>query len=205
MIIGIDLDNTIIQYDALIYELAREKNFIPDGFAKNKQAIRDHIRNLREGDIEWQKIQGAVYGGLIQRAEPFEGVKNFFDECLRRHFKVFIISHKTHYASYDDTKTDLREAALKWIDEKMKDINLGGFIDRNAVFFGSTRQDKVQEIIRLKCDWFIDDLIETFLEPGFPSVTKKVLFGTSLKTFPTDMDEITTCATWKEIGRTLFQ
>jgi hypothetical protein len=53
LIIGIDLDNTIIQYDTLIYHLAREKDLIPEGFKKNKKEIRDYIRRtLPEGEIE---------------------------------------------------------------------------------------------------------------------------------------------------------
>lgn len=202
MIIGIDLDNTIIQYDTLIYHLAREKDLIPEGFKKNKKEIRDYIRRtLPEGEIEWQIIQGAIYGGLIHRAEPFDGVRDFLKGCLRERCKVFIISHKTRYANYDKTQTDLREAALNWIGEKLDFSKSGGLIAMNAVRFGSTRQEKVNEIIHLKCDWFIDDLLETFLEPGFPLETRKILFGSDLETPPGD---IKVCATWDEIGRSIF-
>ncbi len=60
--IGIDFDNTIVTYDDLMYSLAMEMGLINPAVRKSKKLIRDNIRELPDGEIEWQKLQGLVYG-----------------------------------------------------------------------------------------------------------------------------------------------
>ena len=68
MIIGIDFDNTIISYDALIHTIAVEQKLIKTDHVKHKKAIRDTIRKQPNGDIKWQEIQA-----LIQSPEVAKG------------------------------------------------------------------------------------------------------------------------------------
>ena len=78
MRIGIDFDNTIITYDDVFRVVARRRGLIGDGFGgRSKQAIRDHIRLLPEGEIRWQRLQGQVYGKGIAEATMFPGVAAF--------------------------------------------------------------------------------------------------------------------------------
>ena len=49
--IGIDFDNTIVCYDDVFHEVAREQGLIPNDLPANKGAVRDHLRAIgREDD-----------------------------------------------------------------------------------------------------------------------------------------------------------
>ena len=59
--IGIDLDNTIINYDDVLYELALQESLILSSTLKLKKNIRNVIQALSNGDREWQKLQSKIY------------------------------------------------------------------------------------------------------------------------------------------------
>jgi hypothetical protein len=176
-IIGIDFDNTIVSYDNLMYELAIERGLIEATVPKSKKQIRDRIRQQPNGEIEWQKLQGAVYGPQMQKAQLIEGVAAFFQACRQQGIPTYIVSHKTEYANYDETRTSLREAALNWmtLHHFFQPEGLG--LLRESVYFESTRVDKIQRIRTLNCTHFIDDLEETFLESTFPESIAKILYA----------------------------
>ncbi|WP_432738090.1 hypothetical protein [Maridesulfovibrio sp. FT414] len=176
MIVGIDLDNTIISYDKCLHKIALERGCIPDDFPLQKRTIRDHVR--REfGDIEWQKLQIAIYGDSIGDAELMPGAWKFLSALKERGYPFKIVSHKTRYPNFGDVKVDLRQSAMDFLNER-------GFFDSHGlgmcvedVFFLSTRKAKVMKIAELECGIFIDDLEEVFVEPGFPEGVLKILFS----------------------------
>ncbi|MDP1809595.1 MAG: hypothetical protein Q8L35_08680 [Actinomycetota bacterium] len=176
LIIGIDFDNTLITYDDIFYELAVSGGLVPVATDKNKKLIRDRIRRLPDGDIEWQKLQAIAYGALIGEAKLIEGVKSFFLRCRQHGAKVNIISHKTEFAGYDETKTNLRVAALEWMAANGFFESSGLGLTREEVFFNSSRSEKIECIKQLGCTYFIDDLEETFLDDAFPPEVKKIHF-----------------------------
>jgi len=177
VIIGVDFDNTIVSYDELIYREAIERGLVDGGVLKNKKIIRDAIRELPAGEIQWQKIQAAIYGPKMDRATVIEGVFDFFTLCKDRGIRTHIVSHKTQFANYDTTETDLRKEALKWLDRAgFFDMGLTG-LSAGDVYFESTRVDKINRIRSLGCTHFIDDLEETFREPSFPPDIEKILFN----------------------------
>ncbi len=173
-VIGVDLDNTIICYDGLFHRLAVERGLVPRDFQRSKKLIRDRIRELPEGEIEWQKLQAEAYGPRIGDASVFPGVRDFFEAANARAVRTFIVSHKTHYASYGDREVSLREAAVEFLRaEGLLDY----LRDKDAdVFFTETRQAKCRRVETLCCAIFVDDLLETFREPEFPRTTERLLF-----------------------------
>jgi len=174
-VIGIDFDNTIIDYDRLFHRLARALSLIPAS-VKGKTAIRDHIRAcFADGEILWQRLQAAVYGRLIHRARVMPGVRDFLARCREDgNCIVYIVSHKTRFAAQDRNGRDLRAAALDWLrDKEFLDSLLG----RQNIFFEDTRQMKIARIRELGCTHFIDDLEEMFLEPAFPEDVEKILYA----------------------------
>lgn len=175
--IGVDFDNTIVSYNELIYSAARQRGLISSDVMKNKKEIRDVVRGLSDGEIEWQKLQAFAYGRGMKNAVLMEGVEKFFDLCRRSDIPTFIISHKTRFASMDTERVDLRETAMSWMNQnKFFDKNgLGLAVDN--VYFESTRQGKIDCIRALGCTHFIDDLQETFLEESFPGHVEKILFS----------------------------
>ena len=194
-IIGIDFDNTIVNYNRAFLRTALQLNFIlkdwvyemygvdtfenrdwfKGSFTGAKNEIRDHLRSLENGEDNWQYLQGQVYGNFIDYAELFPGVANFLVHCRNRGIQVYVISHKTEFGHYDPSKTSLRKAALGWMDRTGLFQDAYG-ISTSDVFFHNTRKQKIQSIATLKCDYFIDDLTEVFLEPDFPLDAKRILF-----------------------------
>lgn len=174
--IGVDLDNTIVSYDEVLFDAALELKLIEPSNPKGKKAIRDAVRRLPDGEIEWQKIQGSVYGPKMHEAELIDGVTEFFHFCQKKSIKVYIVSHKTTFAGYDPTHTNLRDAALHWMEQHhfFDDSGLG--LKRDLVFFESTRKRKIERIKSLNCTHFIDDLEETFAENNFPGEVNKILY-----------------------------
>ena len=178
MKIGIDFDNTITRYDTLFQEVAKKEGFISEKWnGNNKTELRNHLRCQVDGEKNWMKLQGLVYGKYMHGAAMMPGFANFIMSCKERNFQIYIVSHKTEYGHFDPEKISLRSEALKWMEaRKIFDPRYFG-INREDVYFADTREEKVNMITHLKCDWFIDDLPEVFDEKHFPVSTKKILFG----------------------------
>lgn len=175
IVIGIDLDNTLVCYDELFFQTARNENLIEGSVPKSKKKIRDAIRKLHGGEARWTRLQAIVYGPRMSGATLFDGIATFFEHCAAARIPSRIVSHKTPFAMLDGERVDLRASALDW----MKD---NGFFDRFAlspsdVFFETTRAEKIERIRSLGCTHFIDDLTEVFCEPAFPRDVVKLLFA----------------------------
>jgi len=200
--IGIDFDNTIVSYDALMYEAALDRGLIKDGADRTKRAVRDRIRQLPDGEIEWQKLQALAYGPLMRSAQLIEGVQEFICACRDRDIAVFIVSHKTEYANYDETRTNLRTAALEWMTDK-RFFDAEGFdLSRADVYFESTRSDKIARIERMGCSHFIDDLEEVLLEPSFPAHVDKILYAPDALSMATG--GVTVMPSWRAVREYFF-
>ena len=115
MKIGIDLDNTIINYDTSFLEAAKEAGYINSDFCGSKITVREVIRKQINGEIKWQKLQGIVYGKNIEKADLFVGVKRFLTRAKLRGCTCYIVSHKTVFGHFDQTKTNLHKAAERYL------------------------------------------------------------------------------------------
>ncbi len=174
-IIGVDFDNTIVAYDRVIADEVVKRGFRPCVENWSKQKYRDYIRRLPNGEVEWQKVQACVYGPRIAEACLIEGVHEFLGQCHVTGVSVRIVSHKTELANYDETGTNLREAAVGWM-ERAGLFNSDIGLTRRDIIFATTRREKIQHIRRLGCTTFVDDLMEVFLEPAFPTEVERILF-----------------------------
>lgn len=198
MRIGIDFDNTLASYDGVFSRLAQEWGLSAADQVQTKQQVRELAR--QKDELLWQKIQGEVYGPRMHQAEPFKGVDSFLMRCAKAlDVEVCIVSHKTRFGHFDETNTDLREAARLWMKNQ-------GFFDRYAIseqnlYFESTQAEKVLRISALQCDIFIDDLPELFEHPSFPENTRKILFSTEPNAALTGM---TICSDWHQIEEVVF-
>jgi hypothetical protein len=197
--IGLDLDNTIISYDRAFAVAALERGLIPPHFSGTKQQIRDHIRTLpgQDGEIEWQKLQGYVYGTGIIHAEIFPGVMHFLERAREENATLFIVSHKTQFGHFDPERVDLRKAAMQFIRAK----GVLAFIPENQVSFHATRTEKIEKIKFLGCDVFVDDLEEVLDDPQFPASVRKLLFTTAAGSVAHAFD---ICRNWAEIENGIF-
>jgi len=198
--IGLDLDNTIISYDRAFAVAARERGLIPAGFSGTKQQIRDRIRLLpgQDGETEWQKLQGYVYGAGLAHAELFAGVTLFLATAKASGAALHIVSHKTQFGHFDPARVDLREAALAFLEAQ----GVFAYLPREQVFFCATREEKIAKIKALGCDVFVDDLEEVFLDPAFPPGMRRLLFAT----VPADARHgFEVCRDWAQIAQSVFE
>jgi len=199
--IGIDFDNTIITYDDVFLATARERGLVEAGFSGHKQAIRDAIRMLPDGEISWQKLQGHVYGKGLAQAAMVEGVDAFLRRCRLNNVPVVIVSHKTEFGHYDPDRVNLRDAARAWMVQHSFFQDSGYGIAPEAVYFEETRKDKLVRITQLGCTHFIDDLEEVLSDPEFPPAVERILFS---KVGPASASCIV-CPTWGHIEERVFR
>ena len=202
--IGIDFDNTVVCYDNLFVQTAKAEQLIPRDFRGGKLAVRELIRSLDDGDEKWQRLQGKVYGGQMDSALLFDGVARFVARCRRRDdTSVFIVSHKTEFGHFDAAGVNLREVARAWmVRHAFFDKDGLDFAD-DALYFESTRDDKVERIARLNCTHFIDDLEEVLEHPRFPAGVKRILFLNGRPNKPSVNYQV--CADWREIEEAVFE
>jgi hypothetical protein len=198
--IGIDFDNTIITYDDVFRSAAVAGGLIAPGFSGNKQAVRDAIRVLPEGELAWQRLQGQVYGKGIDGATMVAGVETFLRRCRAEGCAVAVVSHKTEYGHFDPDRVNLRQAALAWMTTHGL---LGGDhgLALADVYFESTRAEKLKRIAALSLTHFIDDLEEVLTDPDFPPKVERILFADGAQPASSSY---TRCATWRDVERQVF-
>ncbi|MDP6094699.1 MAG: hypothetical protein QGG67_01695 [Gammaproteobacteria bacterium] len=198
MHIGLDFDNTLACYDQVFSQAAQQEHLLPNGWIGGKRALRDFLRNLKDGESAWQALQGQVYGALMHQAQLKPGVSWFLMHCKARGVKVSIVSHKTEHSPKDPARVPLREKALQWMEQNgFFDPTLYG-LTRDNVFFESTRGEKISRISSIRCTHFVDDLPEVFNHRRFPSGVTKILYS------PDEMYErvpeaVNICADWSSI------
>lgn len=199
--IGIDFDNTIACYDHVFAPAAVEMGLLPAGFVGAKQAVRDTIRVSSVGDAGWMALQGQVYGRLMGRACLFDGVLDFLRRCRRHAVPVAVISHKTEHGHFDPYRTNLREAALGWMDSVGLFDTPDTALSPDRVLFEATRSGKIARIAASGCHRFIDDLPEVFTDPEFPPEVERYLLAPGK---PPAAGQFQQHASWDAIARAIF-
>jgi hypothetical protein len=197
--IGVDFDNTIITYDDVFCAAARAKGLIGTDFAGSKQAVRDAIRLLPDGELAWQRLQGQVYGKGIGGAKMVAGVEAFLRRAKAEDCAIVVVSHKTEYGHFDPDRVNLRNAALDWMTEQGL-FDGGHGVARANVCFESTRAEKLKRIAALSLTHFIDDLEEVLTDPDFPPDVERILFTEEAP----PAGPYVWCRTWRDIERRIF-
>ncbi len=185
--IGIDFDNTIACYDRVWRKVAMEGKLVSRDFAGGKAEIRAAVRAAGDGETNWRRLQGRIYGKHMHEAQLMEGVDDFLNNCRRHGHCVFIVSHKTEYGHFDPERINLRRAAFEWMEGRGFFDGGGYAIDRGNVFFESTREEKLDRIRSLNLDHFIDDLAEVLENPGFPEGPERHRYAAN---WPRIMDRV---------------
>jgi hypothetical protein len=204
MRLGIDLDNTLVTYDEVFCATAASWGKIGAGMgASRKQAIRDHLRQLPDGELTWQRLQGHVYGKGIAEAKMFAGVDSFLRRCREQECPVLIVSHKTEFGHHDPDRVNLRQAALDWMRGQGFFRDSGYGIPVENVYFEATRAEKLARIGALGCTHFIDDLEEVLTDPQFPPAVTRILFSDG-RDDPVGAPYVV-CPSWRRIEEHIFR
>ena len=169
--IGLDLDNTIIDYSAAYFSLS--ERFDLNELHRDRISIRNILRKSKFDDEEWQYFQSLLYTEGLAYAKPAEGLLDFLNICKHKKIGVSIISHKTATTQARFGSQDLRAPALEWL----RNYNiLSNFVLETDVVFCSSAEEKVEVIKAKDFDIFIDDLIEILLNLESSSSLNRVLF-----------------------------
>ncbi len=195
MHIGIDFDNTIVCYDELFHREAVARGLIPRGVEPTKTAVRDHLRDTGREDA-WTELQGFVYGDGIGGASLFPGVKDFLAAMRERRARVSVISHKTRFPVLGP-RTDLHEAARRWLVQNELLDRDGMSLSAEHVFFNETKGETLRRIAELGSTHFIDDLPAFLIEPAFPAHVERILFDPHGCTAP--IDGVHRASSWQQI------
>jgi hypothetical protein len=200
--IGLDFDNTIANYDQAFPEVARILGYETNNLnaTLNKRDLKLKLLKQPDGDTAWQKVQGLVYGKFIDLASLYPGVYEFVLRALASGHKIFIVSHKTELGHFDESRTPLRQAATTWLINQKLVGDSDSKIKLQNIYYAETRDEKINKIVELQLDVFIDDLDEVLSDRSFPKRTRKILFGSGATT----SQEILAMQSWREVGDELF-
>ena len=200
--IGLDFDNTIANYDQAFPEVARILGYETNDLTAtlNKRDLKLKLLKLPDGDTAWQKVQGLVYGKFIDLASLYPGVYEFVLRALASGHEIFIVSHKTELGHFDESRTPLRQAATTWLINQKLVGDSDSKIKLQNIFYAETRDEKINKMVELQLDVFIDDLDEVLSDRSFPKSTRKILFGS----VETTSEEILAIQSWREVGDELF-
>lgn len=202
MLIGLDFDNTVAGYDHVFTAAAEREGLVEPGSTRNKIEVREALRKLDDGEREWMRLQGRVYGVYMEEAEIIDGVGDFLSTCRESGVSVCIVSHKTEFGHFDPDRVNLRKAARNWMKNNRFFDPEGFAIDERSVYFESTRQKKIERIRALDCTHFVDDLEEVFKEPSFPDTTKRYLFAPSTRPIP--LGPFKPFTSWRDISNDIL-
>ena len=210
LVIGLDLDNTLVSYDELFHELAVSEAFLSagelQGLAPGKRALRQALRSQDKGEERWRKLQALAYGRHMPRARLMDGAAEFLAACARLRaggasLELYIVSHKTRLANNYSDGADFHKAAMGFL-EAQSFFAPGSGLTPERVFFEPTRAAKVARIAGLGCTHFVDDLEETFAEPGFPQGVTRILFDPAGDA--ADQQGVTRLRSWAAIAAALL-
>jgi hypothetical protein len=168
--IGVDFDNTIVNYNFLFHKIAFEQKLIDESVSQTKTAIRDYLREKNQENL-WTEMQGYVYGARMMEAVAYPNVCDILRELTELGHTIAIISHKTKFP-YLGEQYDLHLAAKQWIEKFLMQL-----IPEDQIFFELSKVDKINRIKSFHCDLFLDDLPEILLDENFPTNTKPILFN----------------------------
>ena len=90
MKLGLDFDNTLIDYDSIFYDTALKLGFIDKDIKKSKTSVRNFLINKNQ-ENKFTFLQGEVYGKEIINAEKSEGM---FESLLKLKNKGFHIKYE---------------------------------------------------------------------------------------------------------------
>ena len=189
--IGLDLDNTLIDYSDC-FKKALSKLNIKINRTNSKSEIKDFIFKAGYKKKDWMKIQGLAYGYFItNRAKLFKGVLRFLKRSKINHYELIIVSHKTEKGHYLDKSINIRQKALDFLLEKKIYCKSDSSLIKKIKFF-NTVSEKVDYINSNNFDIFIDDL---------PKVLNKIDLNKNIKLFRFSVKKkLTNCKKYTEFN-----
>ena len=193
MNIGIDLDNTIINYDKRFVDVASKKKYINKNWKGVKQDLKEEIKKLENGNAKWNKVQSIVYGDLSKKVFVNIGFYEFLWRAKLKKHNIFIISHKTIHPHYNKN-IFLRDEANKFLNRN----NIIKLVGARNIYYTDSLKDKICLINSKNLDWFIDDLEEVLNNTNISINLKKIKYSKY------KCENIETTNNWYKISDIIF-
>ena len=197
MRIGIDFDNTIVDYEGAFHAAAMERGLVTADLPKTKNSVRDFLNSAGRKD-DFTALQGYVYGTRINLAKVYPGFREFVATARASRHDVFIVSHKTRFPLLGP-KYDMHEAARVFLAGHM--LSADDAVPGQNIFFEETKEQKISRAATLDLDVFIDDLPEILTMPGLPERCRRILFAPQGSDARGNFER---CQRWDEITTLLF-
>lgn len=186
--IGIDLDNTIINYNESF------KKYLKDHKIYLKKINKEEIKVLSNNHSKiknWTEVQEEIYGNYIKFAKLFTHFKDFEKFAIKKKIQLFIISHKTKHSQFSK-KYNLHKQSNIWLK---RNINKKKY----KIVYTNTINEKIKKIIQIKPDYFVDDLIKIFKDKNFPKNITKIYFSQNKNKTTLSFDN------WKQIKNYIIE
>jgi hypothetical protein len=201
MRIGVDLDNTLIDYGVAFLNAAERIGIVLPNAVRSKDEVREFARSTQDGEKTWQKLQGFAYGCCApMSARLYPGAMRFLWRCRELGHEVTIVSHKTTYGHQDSQRTPLRVVATNFLISQGIQPGPGELIS-NLVYH-QTLREKVAFINTQSFDWFIDDLPAVILDIDSTIVENTILFDPTqsiCNNILNQRDTFRSLANWQQI------
>ncbi len=111
--IGIDLDNTIIDYNPFFKKYLNKKEILKSNSFKLE--VKKKLIKSNKNENRWMKLQGKAYGECIDESKLYEGFLNFLSIAKHKKANIKIISHKTIFGHFDKKNIRLRERSINFL------------------------------------------------------------------------------------------
>lgn len=193
MKIGLDLDNTLIDYRRAIYAASHATLGLSIPDTASKEAMKEHVISAR-GKQAWTELQGRIYGDFSRYSSLYPGLKAWLTLVSSRSLDVIVVSHKTELPILGEPYR-LREFALENM-ERLGLFAVSSPISGGEVYFCDTKPLKIEAIVDRGVDFFIDDLPEILA--ALPSNIAKAHIHCA--SFHPQLEDVVCCATWSEVG-----
>lgn len=180
--IGIDLDNTIVNYENSFKKYLRKNDIYSKSLDKNKVK---HLIKKSFKIVNWTEAQEEIYGKYVKFAKPYTYFKNFQKFALKNKFKIYIISHKTKFSEFS-SKFNLHKASIRWLKKNI-------YLKDYKIFFLNSFDKKINKINKINPDYFIDDLSQILLDKRLSKKINKIYFSKK------KIDKIKNHDSWKKI------
>jgi hypothetical protein len=193
--IGLDLDNTIISYDKLIFQIAKKKYLFSNKFKnKNKDFFKKEIIK-KKNEKEWTSFQSLIYGKYINRAKI---TKNFYDSIfhIKNLYDFHIVSHKTKW-SKEGKKINLIRSAKEFLRRNHISFCKNSLIKKENIYFEDTIKKKIKRINKLGLNFYIDDLKKILTK--LPKKIHKIYFNKEID------KKILTINDWQYLQTIIFK
>jgi hypothetical protein len=197
MRIGIDFDNTIVDYEGAFHAAAMERGLVTADLPKTKNSVRDFLNSAGRKD-DFTALQGYVYGTRMNLAKVYPGFREFVAIASASRNDLFIVSHKTQFPLLGP-KYDMHEAARVFLAGHR--LSADDAVPGQNIFFEETKEQKIDRAAALHLDVFIDDLPEILTMPGLPDRCRRILFAPQGSDALGNFEQ---CRCWDEITDLLF-